>query len=237
VAGDDPRRIDWRATARAGKPIVRQFQTERNHDVVVAVETGRLMGVRVRGTTKLDLALDAAVALALATRGAGDRIGFVGFDREVHAFVPPVDSRRALSPILDATLPIVPRAYEASYRSLAEVMGVRQKRRSLLVVLTDFVEAATATALERYLALLARRHCVLLIGLRDPILSSALEPAPDLDAEGFHRRLVVQDLLVDREVVLSRIRRLGVLTLDLHPEQITAPMLERYLEVREAGLL
>jgi uncharacterized protein (DUF58 family) len=237
VRGDDPRHIDWRATARVGKPIVRHYQIEKNHDVVVAVETGRLMSARIRGVSKLDHALNAAVALAVATRGTGDRIGLAAFDRTVHAWVPPIDARRAITPLLEATLPVEAQPCECSYRALAELIGVRQRKRSLVVVLSDVAEGPASASLESYLGLIARRHCVLLVAVRDPLLSQLDEPAGPLDGEAVLRRLVLQDVLVAREIVLARLRRLGVLTLDLHPEHVTAPVLDRYLAIREAGLL
>lgn len=237
VPGDEPRHIDWCATARQGKTIVRQYQVERNHDIVLAVETGRLMSAAVQGTTKLDHALSASVALAQATRHTGDRVGFAAFDESIQAWIPPIEPRRALTPLLEATLGLEPRSCEPRYRALAQAIGVRQRRRALVIVLTDFVGGSAAATLESYLGVLARRHCVLLVALRDPLLST-LETSPgELDRDRFLERIVLQDLLVERETVLARVQRLGALTLDVHPEQVTAPLLSQYLEIRQAGLI
>jgi uncharacterized protein (DUF58 family) len=237
VPGDEPRHLDWRATARARRLIVRQHQVERNHSVIVAVDSGRLMSSRVEGATKLDHALKTAVALVHATRRTGDRIGLLAFDREVRAWVPPIDPTRTVAPLLDATLPIEPCSDESSYRAVADLIMSHQKKRALLIVLTDFVEGASSAGLEGYLALLARRHCALLVALRDPLLGALDVPAPRIEAEEIYRRLALQDLGVERETALARIRRLGVHTLDLDPVQVTAPVLNRYLEIRAAGLL
>jgi len=237
VPGDDPRHLDWRASARARRLIVRQHQVERNHTVILAVDTGRLMSSRAGGATKLDHALGAAIALAHATRSVGDRVGLAAFDREVRTWVPPIDARRRLARLLDATLPLEPCTDEPSYRALADLIGRHQKKRALIVVLTDFVEGASSSSLEGYLSLLGQRHCVLLVALRDPLLSAMDEPAPRIDGDEVYRRLVLQDLVVERQTALARIGRLGVQTLDLDPEQVTAPVLNRYLEIRQAGLI
>lgn len=234
--GDEPRAIDWRATARAGRVMVRHYQVERNHTLIIAVDTGRLMSTRIEGQSKLDHALDASVALAGAARRAGDRVAFLAFDQAVRVWLPPLSAHRRVGALLEATLPLEPRTVEPSYATLAETLRTRHAKRALLVLMTDFVEGATSPDLERYLAVLARRHCVLLVALRDALLDELRLPAPDIPGEDIYRRLVLQDLEVERRIVLRQIERLGVHTLDLSPSQIRAPVLARYLEIREAGL-
>ena len=167
----------------------------------------------------------------------GDRIGFVAFDEALRAWVPPQRPARALAPILEATLALTPRACEPSYRTLANVLQERQKKRALIVLLTDFVEGASTPGLEAYLALLSRRHCVLLVGIRDRLLREVEVAKPDVAGLDVYRRLVLQDLDVARQAAVARIARTGVQTLDLDATQITAPLLDRYLRIREAGLM
>jgi uncharacterized protein (DUF58 family) len=127
-------------------------------------------------------------------------------------------------------------SYEPTYRALADLLALHQKKRALVVILTDFVEGASSVALESYVSLLSHRHVVLLVALRDPLLSS-LDPNPEIETTDIYQRLILQDLLMERETALARIRRLGVQTLDLQPDQVTAPLLASYLEIRQAGLL
>ncbi len=231
---DEPRRIDWRATARARRPVVRELQIERHHTVIVAVDTGRLMGSQIEGLSKLDHALGATVGLIRASSRAQDRIGFLAFDSELCAWVPPQPSKRALGAILEATLELEARTHESSYRTLAEALQQRQKKRSLLVVLTDFVEGAAAAELQAYLASLASRHAVLLVGLRDRLLRELDTPAPAIAGQALFRRLALQDLDAARDIAFSHIARSGVHTLDLDPAAVTGPLLDRYLQIREA---
>jgi uncharacterized protein (DUF58 family) len=232
--GDDPRHVDWRASARAQQLIVRSFREERNQALVVAVDAGRMMAARVDGLCKLDHALNTTVALARAALIHGDRLGFAAFDAAVRCWLPVRDARRGLAQLLDATLPLEPRAVESSFRALSELLDKNHKKRSLVVILSDFVEAADALELEGYLGRLSRRHVVLLVALRDPALSELDEPRPELDETELYRRLVLQDLAAERDLVLRRLTRLGVHVLDVRPEQARAPVLARYLELRRA---
>jgi len=118
-----------------------------------------------------------------------------------------------------------------------ETLARQQKKRALVVVLTDFVEGGTSRGLEDYLAVLARRHCVMLVALRDRMLREVDEREPEISRERLYRRLALQDLVAEREAVLVRIGRFGAQVLDLDPSQITAPVLNRYLAVRDAALI
>jgi uncharacterized protein (DUF58 family) len=237
TAGDDPRHVDWHASARRRRLIVRQYQTERRHTVILAIDTGRLMAARVDGSSKLDHALDCAVALARASNEFGDRVGLVAFDRELRLMVRPKAGRGAIAAIVEATLALEAAPFEPNYRVLAENLARFQKKRALVVVLTDFVEGSASRELEAYLSVVVRRHLVLLVALRDRILADADRRDPEITRERLYRKLALQDLVAEREAAIGRIARFGAQTLDLDPARINAPVLNRYLAVRQAGLL
>jgi len=195
------------------------------------------MATRVDGLCKLDHALNTTLALAHAALVHGDRIAFAAFDAAVRSWLPAHPPRRGHALLSEATLSLAPRSVESSFRVLTELLERSHKKRSLVVILTDFVETADALELEGYLGRLARHHVVLLVALRDPILSTLDEALPagsSLGEPELYRRLVLQDLAAERHLVLRRLTRLGVHTLDLRPEQSRAPVLSRYLELRRA---
>jgi uncharacterized protein (DUF58 family) len=235
--GDDPRHLDWRASARRGRLIVRRYQTERRHTVIVAVDTGRLMAAKTGGDSKLDCALDCAIALARLSGQFGDRIGLLAFDQELRALAKPRSGAAGVGALVETTLELRPRSFEPNYRVLAETLARHQKKRALVVVLTDFVEGSASRELESYLAVLARRHCVLLVAMRDRLLAELDVREPQIARGRLYRRLALQDLAVEREAALRRIAQFGVQTLDLDPVRITAPVLNRYLAIRQAALL
>jgi len=237
VPGDDPRHIDWRASARHVRPQVRQYQTERRHTVLVAIDTGRLMGAHVDGTSKLDHAINCAAALARASIAFGDRVGFVAFDRQVRLLVRPKSGRSGVGALVAATSGLQPVAFEPDFRVLVETLARHQKKRALVVVLTDLVEGGASRGLEDYLALLARRHCVMLVAPRDRMLREIDEREPAISRDRIYRRLALQGLVAERETALARIARFGAQVLDLDPAQVTTPVLNRYLAVRDSVLI
>jgi uncharacterized protein (DUF58 family) len=229
VPGDDPRRLDWAATARRGRPITRVFQHERNHSVWIALDTSRLMGERCGERSKLDGAIDAALALAFASVASGDRVGALVFDRELRGATAARGRRSQLGVILELLRRMQPRRVEADYATLLHALAARQ--RALVVVFTDFVESF-ASQMSDPLVVLAKRHRVLVVAVRSPlfgVLADRSDVGSSLDLYG---RIVVDDLLREREEALARLRQLGVLTLDATPDQVVAPVVNRYLQLR-----
>ena len=231
LPGDDPRRVDWRATARRGRLVVRQYQHERNHTVLIAVDASRLMAGDVDGRSKLDHAVDAGLALAYAALQAGDRVGLLAFDRELRGFCAPRAQRRQLGALIDVLRPLQPRLVEPDYRVVVRTLAARHRQRALLVVLSDVVEAGAAIFTEP-LSILGRRHRVLLVAVRDRLFATLDAVGGASDMVSVSRRLVLADLLRERETALATLRRGGVQSVDLPPEAITAAVLERYLALR-----
>lgn len=231
LPGDDPRRVDWRATARRGRLVTRQFQHERNHTVLIAVDASRLMAADVDGRSKLDHAIDAGLALAYAALQAGDRVGLIAFDRELRGFTAPRAQRRQLGVLIDLLRPLEPRLVEPDYRVVVRTLAARHRQRALVVVLTDVVESGAAIFTEP-LAVLGRRHRVLLVALRDRLFAGLDAAGGGTDMVAVSRRLVLADLLRERDTALATLRRGGVQSVDLPPESITAAVLERYLALR-----
>lgn len=240
VLGDDPRRIDWLATARRGRPITRLYQSERNHKVLIAVDSSRLMGGRFDGRTKLDYAIDASLALAYAALHSGDRVSMLAFDREVHGMVSARNHQRDLGLFINFLRPLQPRMVEADFEEFVRHVAARERHRSLLVILTDFVEA-DSMRFARPLAVLTRRHRVLLVAIRDSVYkvldvsSEGVQTIANESQLDLYRRLAVNDLLKEREMTLGRLRQTGLHTLDLFPNAITTAVLNRYLTLRQSA--
>ena len=250
VIGDEPRRIDWRATARRGRPIVRTHRHEESRTVLIVVDRSRLMGARAPhpaeravqegfSSTKLDHAIDAGLALAFASLAAGDRVGLLVFDREIVGQIAPVAHRASLGLFVEALSAVQPSSFEADYRRLTREILTRQRKRAMVIVLTDFMEVDREELIQP-MSLLARRHEVVFVALREPILEQLEDD--DLDASrgadrksgrvGLYRRIVLADLLREREARLMTLRRQGLSVLDVPPSEATASTLNRYLELR-----
>lgn len=255
VIGDEPRRIDWRATARRGRPIVRTHRHEESRTVLLVLDHSRLMGARAPhpadplveagfAATKLDHAIDAALALAFASLVAGDRVGLVLFDREVDRPIAPIPHRASLARFVEALSEVQASGFEADYRRMTREVLAHQRKRAMVIVLTDFMEVDREELIAP-MSLLARRHEVVFVALREPILEQLEEDEPvsvDLDDDapaslGLYRRIVLADLLREREGRLVALRRRGLSVLDVPPSQATAGTLNRFMTLRYGGVV
>jgi uncharacterized protein (DUF58 family) len=234
VRGDDPRRIDWKATARRGQPIVRQYEAERSQSIVLAIDAGRLMSERFENRERLDHSLAAALVLADAASVHGDAVGVLLFADTVQAFLPP--ARNPLSRIADVLATVETRRVEPDYPGAFRYLGRRLRRRSLVVLFTDVIDVRASAALLEHLGASARRHLPLIVALRNVELEAAAAAAVSDERDAFHRA-AAEELLQARAVALNAVRRRGVLVADVRPEAATTETLARYLEIKRRGLL
>ncbi|MEZ5667589.1 MAG: DUF58 domain-containing protein [Alphaproteobacteria bacterium] len=231
VPGLDHRSIDWKHSARHRALVCKEFETERNHQIIFAFDTGRLMSEPMHGVPKLDHAINAALLMIYMSLRAGDRVGVFGFDSAVRLYAEPVGGIGAFTRIqreiarLDYTLD------ETNYTlCLMRLLG-SLNRRTLIVVMTDFVDTVTAELMLDNVGRLAKRHLVLFVSLRDPVLFDAVDAAP----AGFRdvaRAVIADSFIHDRKVVFERLRRLGVMCLEAPREQVAVDLINRYLAIK-----
>lgn len=229
--GDDRRSIDWKATARHHKLICRQFRAERNHQVVLAVDTGHLMCERVAGVPKVDHALTSALVLAYVSLKAGDRVGFFSFEARPSLYLPPRAGVARHQALARLTAGVEYAERETNFTLGIGTLAQRLGRRSLVVVLTDFVDSTTAELMSENLERLGRHHAVLFVALRDPGLAATARGEPR-ELGDLHRAVVAGALVRDRRVVLTRLRQAGIWVVDAEPGRVTPALLNAYLEIK-----
>ena len=234
--GDDPRRIDWRASARMRQPIVRRFQVERHRDVVILLDSGRLMGSDAGKGSKLDCAVDAALNLARVALQSGDRCGVAAYDSEVRGFLPPSAGIRTLNSIVESVYNLQTRWKESDFTRIHAELQSRQSKRSLLVVLSDLSDAETSRLQCAALQQLSRRHLVLFAAIRTPLLKQVVDEPTDSVLDGA-KKAVTFRLLRDRGRALHVLERAGVHVLDVEPNQITLPLINQFVDLRRRNLL
>jgi uncharacterized protein (DUF58 family) len=237
VAGDDVRAIDWKATARRGAPVVRDWQPERNQTLWILLDCGRHLSARLAdGRTKLDHAVDAALALARAAAARGDRAAAVLFGAEVRRVVPPRGGRAALGPLADALHDAEPRIEESDYGAAFDVLDARQRRRALVVVFTDLADPDTSALLLARAAQLRRRHLVLVAAVADSEIADAAAARPR-DAEEAFARAAAEDILDEREQATRRLQAAGVRVESVPARALVAAVVGRYAEAKGRGEL
>lgn len=232
--GDDPRTVDWKASARRREPVVRKYQVERNQTLVIAIDAGRLMRERIQDRERLDHALAAALLLAERARSYGDRVGLLVFDEEVRRVMPAAPVK--LAALADALAGVESRLVEPNYPMAFATLRRTFRKRSLVVVFSDIIDASASRALVRGLAGTARQHLPLAVAIRNPELEAMASYPAESEADVF-RRAAAEDLLYARARALQRMRRSGVRTVDAHPGSASEALVARYSEIKRRGLL
>ena len=236
VRGDELRHISWTATARRGKLTTRQYQIERDQTILIAIDGGRLMTARIEKETKLDSAVHAALALMSAAARAGDNAGLIVFGRRIKSFLVPSRGRDHMDAALEALHAVEPEMIEPSYSRAFEFIAANSKKRSLVVVLTDLVDEEGSKELLTSLKLLRPRHLPLVVTIADRDLKSVVSQAPTSARELFTQS-VAEEIMHLREAALRLVESQGGLALDVTAAALAPALLEKYLQVKERGLL
>jgi uncharacterized protein (DUF58 family) len=234
--GHDPRSIDWKQSAKHRALMCKEYFTERNQQVIFAFDCGHLMSEPLEGVPRLDHAINAALQMTWVSLDHGDRVGVFGFDARVRRYARPIGGTANFALVQRQMAELEYRPEESNYTlGLMDLMG-RLDRRSLIVVMTDFVDTVTAELMLDNLQRLSARHLVLFIALRDRALDSTAVAEPR-DLHGLARSVLASDFVAEREVVLQRLQRLGVLCIDAEPGQLGTEMVNRYLAIKRREML
>ena len=234
VRGDDPRTIDWKASGRRSRLIVRQYEAERRQNVVMLVDAGRLMTEKVGERERIDYALTAALLLADVASLHGDLVGLLVFADRVQQYIPP--SRNAISTLAEALGSVHARMVEPNYPAAFTYLAKQLRRRSLLVAFTDIIDVQASSALVAHLGKAASRHLPIAVAIRNPDLEATAQLAAKTESDVF-RRAAAEELLQARAAALTQMQRSGVLIADSRPTDAVPNVVNRYLDVKRRGLL
>lgn len=236
VPGDDLRHIDWKATARRRKVITRQYEAERRQQVLLVLDTGRLLTAEIAGVSRLDYVVQAALELAYAAAQHDDNVGVMAFADGVQHFVAPQRGRLAVKRVLDVLAVVEPTLVEPDYPGAFRYLAARNRKRALTVLFTDVIDRFASDALVANVASLRPRHLPLAVTLKNPELEhvAALRPAVAHDA---FRKAAAEELLRARDEALGHMRRAGVLVLDVPPDRAAQAVVAKYLELKRRGRL
>jgi len=233
--GDELRDICWTASARRGKLIVRQYEIERSQAVWILIDTGRLMRTQVADTTKLDRAVNATLTLSQVALTSGDRVGVLAYGRKIHHCLPADRGGLHLRRILRDLAVIRAEPSEADHLRAAGWILANQKRRSLIVWITDVPDTATTPEVVRAAALLMPRHLVLVVMISQPDLVATASRKPN-DVDDMYHSAAAQEVLHRRDVLLARLRGQGALTLEAD-STLSPALANAYLGVKQRNRL
>jgi uncharacterized protein (DUF58 family) len=234
--GDELRDVCWTATARRGKLVTRTYQPERSQTIWIVVDTGRLMRARDAGRTALDRAVNAAFALAHVASGAGDRVALLAYGRRPQQRVPPGRGPAQLRAFVDALAVTRGETAEADHARAAATVMASQKRRALIVWLTDLAETAAVPEVIESAARLVPQHVLIFTVMRPPELSALAARVPAAE-DDMYRVMAAQEMIERRARLLGQLRQRGGIALEVPSAELTATVVDRYLSVKERNLL
>lgn len=233
---DEWRDICWSATARRAKLISRSYQIERSQTVWMVLDAGRLLRTRVKGLSKLDYAVAAALSLAQVVLYSGDRVAMLGYGRRILQRVPPGRGSRQVRALLDALALVRAEELEADHRRATEALSLLQKRRSLVVWMTDLAETATTPEVIESATHMAKRHLVLFTVIGQPELREMARERPT-DARQMFRQTAAMEIVQRRDLLLRTLRQHGALTLEVEPSKLSTAVVNQYLMAKDRSLL
>jgi uncharacterized protein (DUF58 family) len=237
---DQFRDIDWKATARRGRLIVRQYQQERNQTVVCLLDCGRLMTAESEGLTQLDHALNAILMLSHVAARAGDQLGLLAFDAKVRSFLTPAGGRRAAQRIARETYDLHPALVETDFEAAFGHLGARLRKRALVLLFTQVIDELAARALLRQVRRLPARHLPVCVMFRDPDLDRLADPPRGLGAEpdgALYVASAAAETILWRDRLVRDLKASGSLVLHVPPSQATPAVIDRYLRIKAQQLL
>ena len=234
--GMDSRFIDWKRSARHRKLLCKEFRQERNHQIVLCFDTGHLMLEPVLGVPKLDHAIRSALLLAWVSLRNGDQVGGCGFDLKLRHFLKPERGMPWFSRFQGFTAGLDYSTEETNFTLGLSELNARLQRRALVILFTDFVDSISAELMLESLRWTTQKHLVVFVTLRDPFLAS-LANAPPADFIQAAKAVIADDFQRERAVVLEKISRLGAYCLDVPARELSTQLLNRYLMIKQRGLL
>ena len=234
--GMDRRRIDWKASAKHVHLYAKEYETERNNQIVFAFDCGQAMCEPIAGMPRLDRAVSAALATSYVALKGGDRVSLFGFASRPEVSTPFITASRDFHRLQRAAAGLEYRAEEPNFTLALATLANRLQRRSLIVVFSDFSDPTSAELMIESIGRLVSRHVVLFVTMEDEELEEiSAEPPEDLEVLSM---AVSADLLLrQRALVTRRLQQIGVDVIEARYDRIGTRLLDTYLAIKRSGAI
>lgn len=230
------RMIDWKRSARHGKLVAREFRSEQNNNIVLAIDSGRLMCEPIDDVAKLDRAVTAALLTAFVALKNGDMVGLFSFDARPRVIGRTVRGTAGFATVQKRAAEIDYSNEETNFTLALTTLSGQLDRRSLVVVFTDFVDSISAELMLRTVGRITERHLVLFMLMKDEELEtlSDIDPA---DGEDVARSVIAGGLLRERDLVIAKLRRLGAHVVEADHRRLGPELVRHFLDLKRENLL
>lgn len=234
--GMDKRAIDWKHSARHRKLHAKEFRTERNHNIVFAIDTGYLMCEPLKGITRLDWAINASLLISYVSLKYGDRVGYFGFDERPYLFTKPVAGTGSFPHLQHLTAQLDYSTNETNFTLSLSSLSKSLMRRSLVIVFTDFVDTTNAELMIENISRLIKSHIVLFVTFKDLEVETLIRNTPRTPQD-VTKAVIAANFSKEREIVLARLERMGVQIVRTDVENMSTEVLNRFLELKRKELI
>ena len=235
-SGMDKRALDWKQSARHVKLHAKEYRTERNNQLMFAIDCGRQMCEPIAGVARLDRVISAMLLTAWVALKLGDRVGFHTFDSQPRIASGLVSGVAAFGELRRHSAEIEYSGDETNYSHALATLSAQLTRRSMIILFTEFTDPTSAEFLVRSAARLVETHLLLVVVLRDQELEAILDQAPDT-ADDITRAVTASALLRDRAIVLTRLRHLGVQVIESEYDRVPDRLVQAYTDLKRRNLL
>lgn len=236
TAGMDHRAIDWKHSAKHRSLLAKEFRTERNHNIMFAFDSGRLMCEPLQGVTRLDRGINAALLMSYVCLKNGDRVGFYSFDSQPRLMAKPISNLSAFGQIKKQTAKITYSLEETNFTLGLTQLSRTLNRRSLIVIFTDFVDTTNAELMIENVSRLIKKHLVVFVVFKDDVLASYMNKTPQ-SPEDISKAVIAASLAKDQDIVISKLQRMGVQIVESDIDHIGPALLNSYFDLKQRGKL
>jgi len=235
-AGMDRRRIDWKASARHTRLYARENESERNNQIVFAFDCGQAMCEPVDGLPRIDRAVTAALTASYVALKGGDQVALFGFAQRPEIFTPFVSEKRAFAQLQNAAAQIDYHAQEPNFTLALSTLAARLKRRSMIVLFSDFTDPTAAEMMIESVGRLVQKHLVVFITIEDAEIAALTAARPE-GLDDLAMAVSADMLAQQRALVLQRLRHKGVDIIEAPWDQINYQLIDRYLDIKRQGMI
>jgi uncharacterized protein (DUF58 family) len=236
VIGDGLSHVDWKATAKRDRLIVKNYEPQRQQNILVAIDVGRATGGEFDRLSRVDYLVNATLMLAYVALRQRDRFSLVAFSDRIECYLPSIAGMQNIDRVAQALYPLQGRRVESNYGLACRFLGLRHRKRSLICVMTDIINKEASDVLLGYMARFARYHLPLLVLLSDPRISELAHRPLSQKADPYVQAAAI-DVMAARKEALVSMRRKGVSVLDVHPNQLTTDLINRYTLIKTSNRL
>jgi len=233
---DDFRHIDWKASAKRGKLISRQYETERDQRLMILLDTGRLMSPKIGSYRKLDYAINASVHLAQVALHKGDWVGYAIFNDELRAFAEPKKGQAQMSHLVRNLTSLQATRLESDYAGIFHHVLRSCSRRTLIVCFTDLGDTQSAESLLQAALPLLPRHLPVIVTASNSEVLAVTRKVPENEFE-VYRHVAAMEIWNDYQRTLRGLRSRGVATVSVPAQELSTAAINEYLRIKETARL